>query len=302
MSDNLGSILDKAIASDDASDLARLLSELERSGVDSLKNPRLLKPTKCTPRIGITGPPGAGKSTLMSALVKQWLSENKKIAVIAVDPSNTKNQGAILGDRIRYGEWITHPNIFVRSIGTRGSLGGLSSSVHLMLRAFDLLKFDVVLIETVGVGQTEVEIMYAADHVVLVLVPESGDSIQAMKSGILEIASTVVVNKSDRPGADAIKHEIENELMSREENDKNTVRVFSTVATSDKGVPELSQHLMTEVKKGIVEKRKAASRLKAELKSLLREDLENYINAQMTDLKTNEDVLGVVLHMQNKMK
>src|SRR5690606_18713371 len=139
-----------------------------------------IKPAKVAQRIGITGPPGAGKSTLISQLLESFRSDGLRIAVIAVDPTSPFTHGAILGDRIRYTENAAQ-GVFIRSIATRGSFGGLSASAYPMLRVFDACGFDLVIIETVGVGQVEVDIMHVADHVVLVLVPESGDSVQAMK-------------------------------------------------------------------------------------------------------------------------
>ncbi|HEX4925152.1 MAG TPA: hypothetical protein VFV50_13750, partial [Bdellovibrionales bacterium] len=184
--------------------MARLLTELESGGPSALKHKRLLEPEHLALRIGITGPPGAGKSTLISQLISAFRARGKTVGVLAVDPSSPFTRGAVLGDRIRYSKHFSDDGVFIRSVGTRGSLGGLSASVYLMARAFDAFNFDVVLVETVGVGQTELEIMNVADRVAVVVVPEFGDSIQAMKAGILEIAHVFVVNKADRPGADSI--------------------------------------------------------------------------------------------------
>ena len=152
--------------------------------------------------IGVTGSPGAGKSTLVDSLIGSFVASGKKVAVLCVDPSSPFNLGALLGDRIRMSEWYTHPQVFIRSLATRGSMGGLHPKI---IEITDLLKaagFDAVIVETVGVGQSEVEIAGLADTTVVVLVPEAGDEVQTMKAGLMEIADIFVVNKSDRPDAD----------------------------------------------------------------------------------------------------
>src|SRR6185503_16903316 len=152
--------------------------------------------------IGVTGPPGAGKSTLVDGLVNALVKQNKKVAVLCVDPSSPFNLGAVLGDRIRMSKWYTHPNVFIRSLATRGSLGGLSPKI---IEITDLVKsanFDHIIVETVGVGQSEIEIAGLADVTIVVVVPESGDEVQTMKAGLMEIADIFVINKSDRPDAD----------------------------------------------------------------------------------------------------
>ncbi len=159
-------------------------------------------------RLGITGPPGAGKSTLVSVLARLFRDAGETVGVIAVDPSSPFTGGALLGDRIRMDDLATEPGIFIRSMATRGSHGGLSAATREATDLMDAFGFDRIIIETVGVGQSELEIASQADTTVVVLVPESGDGIQAMKAGLMEVADLFVVNKADRPGADRLKKEI----------------------------------------------------------------------------------------------
>jgi len=160
-------------------------------------------------RIGLTGPPGAGKSTLGTQIARAWRSAGLTVGIVAVDPTSPFTGGALLGDRIRMEGIVLDPGIFIRSMGTRGSLGGLAASTREVADVLDAFGFDRVLIETVGVGQSELDIARIADSTAVVLVPESGDAIQTMKAGLMEIADIFVVNKSDRPGADRLRHEIE---------------------------------------------------------------------------------------------
>jgi LAO/AO transport system kinase len=159
-------------------------------------------------RVGFTGPPGAGKSSLVSDLAARYRKRDEEVAIVAVDPTSPYSGGALLGDRIRMNELATDPGTFIRSMATRGSLGGLATTTREVIDLMDAFGFPQVLVETVGVGQTELEITGAADTVVVVLVPESGDAIQAMKAGLMEIADIFVVNKADRPGADRLVKEI----------------------------------------------------------------------------------------------
>ncbi len=190
--------------------LARAVSIVEnhRPGFDRLLS-RLQPRIGRARRIGITGPPGAGKSTLTSLLVQAYRAAGLTVGVVAVDPTSPFTGGALLGDRIRMESVALDPGVFIRSMATRGSLGGLAAATREVADVLDSFGIDRILIETVGVGQSELDIARTADSSVVVLVPESGDSIQTLKAGLMEIADLFVVNKSDRPGADRLRNELE---------------------------------------------------------------------------------------------
>jgi len=191
-----------------------------------------------TPVIGVTGPPGAGKSTLINAVISQLTAKGKSVGIIAIDPTSPFNYGSILGDRLRMAEHFNNENVFIRSLATRGSLGGLSAKTIEVVDVMRAFNFDYIFVETVGVGQSEVEVVGLADTTVLVLVPESGDDVQALKSGIMEIADVFIVNKSDRDGADAFMKNIIQLVHSKPASDWN-IPVIKAVATKGEGVENL---------------------------------------------------------------
>lgn len=217
--------------------LARAISivENEQPGYDALLQSLHPNPVQI---IGITGPPGAGKSTLVDGLIGELVKRNKKVTVLCVDPSSPFNLGALLGDRIRMSTWYTHPNVFIRSLATRGSVGGLTPKI---IEITDLIKsadFDSIIVETVGVGQSEIEIAGLADVTVVVVVPESGDEVQTMKAGLMEIGDIFVINKADRPGAEVLEKKLRT-LTSIDATHAPTI--IKTIATESKGIDKLIQ-------------------------------------------------------------
>ncbi len=216
--------------------IARAISLIENElpGYEELL--RALPDTDHAKLVGITGPPGAGKSTLVDGLIGHFVQQGNKVAVLCVDPSSPFNLGALLGDRIRMSEWYNNPHVFIRSLATRGSLGGLHPRI---IEISDFLKstgFDLIIVETVGVGQSEIEIAGLADATVVVLVPEAGDEIQTMKAGLMEIADIFVVNKSDRPEADTFAKHIG--ILAH--SSKKEIPVIKTIASERSGLHELA--------------------------------------------------------------
>src|ERR1022692_2481693 len=229
--------LTRKIREGDTRALSRMATGIENRDPQALETLRELEPATGHARIvGITGPPGAGKSTLVDALALELRKQGKTIAILAVDPSSRNSGGAILGDRIRMQQHHADPGIFIRSMATRGSLGGLARSTADLVRLMDCAGKDFVIIETVGVGQDEVEVAGLAQVTVVVLVPGMGDDIQAIKAGIMEIADVFAINKSDQPGAGRVERELQAMLSL---TDGRHPEIVKTVATEGKGIAEL---------------------------------------------------------------
>jgi LAO/AO transport system kinase len=242
------------LAKGDKKALARCITivENELEGYDEILTS--LKINSSVPVVGVTGPPGAGKSTLINAVIKRLTDEGKAVGVIAIDPTSPFNFGSLLGDRLRMAEHFNNENVFIRSLATRGSLGGLSAKTIEILDVMRAFAFDYIIVETVGVGQSEIEVVGLADTTVLVLVPESGDDVQAIKSGIMEIADIFVVNKSDRDGANTFIKNIVQLVHSKPLNDWSTP-VIKAVATKYEGVEELIKEINNHQQTGINTKR-----------------------------------------------
>jgi len=232
-------------------------------------------------RIGITGPPGAGKSTIVNQAAKIIRNKNKRVGIIAVDPTSPFTGGALLGDRIRMSEIGGDKDIFIRSMASRGSLGGLSKKVIDAADILDAAGYDYILLETVGVGQSELDIVKAADTTIVVLVPESGDSIQAMKAGLMEIADIFVINKSDRPGAEQALASLKTIMMMRTHDEETWIPgIIKTVATENQGIPELFAEINRH-KEFLDDKNLLLKKREKQTKNRIKEIVEDYIRVEL---------------------
>lgn len=220
-------------------------------------------------RIGVTGPPGAGKSTLVSSLARRF-SEKSDVAVVVVDPTSPFTGGALLGDRVRMSGLTENPKIFIRSMASRGSLGGLAQTTGNVLTIFEAFGCDYIIVETIGVGQVEIDVAKSCDTIILILVPESGDGVQVMKAGLLEISDIIVVNKADREGADALLRELS--VLVGQNQRGWSIPVLKTIATKEAGVDELitaiDQHHQYLIASGDL-KNKSKERIRETIQSLI---------------------------------
>ena len=264
----------------DRGSLARLLSLIERGGDDARTIGRLTYPKSGNAyTVGITGAPGAGKSTLTSAVIGNLRAQDVQVAVLAIDPSSPFTGGAILGDRVRMQDHATDTGVFIRSMATRGHLGGLSLATTEAIRLLDAVGCPWILVETVGVGQVEVEIAGKADTTIVVVNPGWGDAVQANKAGLMEIADIFVINKADRKGADETRRDLEQMLdLSDLAHDAWRPPILQTTATSGEGVEELwntvAQHREHSMATGLLQRRRSF-RLREELREIVERRLEH---------------------------
>ncbi|HKV19458.1 MAG TPA: methylmalonyl Co-A mutase-associated GTPase MeaB [Mycobacterium sp.] len=241
----------------------RLLSLVESSRRDEVLE--ALGETTPPQIIGLTGPPGAGKSTSVAALVTAYRARGKRVAVLAVDPSSPYSGGALLGDRIRMAAHINDPDVLIRSVATRGHLGGLAAAVPAATRLLAALAYDLIVCETVGVGQSEIEIAAIADPTVVVLNPGAGDAVQAAKAGLLEVADIVVVNKADREGADQTVRDLRAETKAP---------ILKLIAAQGDGIPELVEAIEAHARADSPQRR--AARARAQILSLAQTRLRSH--------------------------
>lgn len=239
ISDREVTLVDKMLRGDRVA-LARLITTIEsrHSSVPEILK-RINSKTGRAYIIGVTGPPGAGKSTLVNEVIQSLRKRGKKVGVIAIDPSSPFTGGAVLGDRIRMQNHTLDEGVFIRSLGSRGSHGGLSRATREIMKLYDAFGMDYIIIETVGVGQTELDIVELADTVIVVFVPEAGDSIQTMKAGLMEIGDIFIVNKADREGADKLSREIEYMVSLKPRGDEWKIPVALTSAHEGRGIEDV---------------------------------------------------------------
>jgi len=272
--------------------LARLVTLIES---EDEATPRIMKSINAhlgkAYRIGITGPIGAGKSTLVERLTSLLRGQEKTVGIICVDPTSPFTGGAVLGDRIRMQKHDLDDGVYIRSMATRGSLGGLPKTIHGVTKLLDAFGKEMVLIETIGVGQTEVDIMQSSDLVIVVLVPEAGDSIQAMKAGLMEIGDIFVVNKADRPGAEDTLNNIKAILKLNAERSNYDIPVVATEAVNNKGIKELYGQIAMK-RQLLINNGQFAERRRKQRQSEFIETVINRITSDVINRLTTDAILS----------
>lgn len=291
------------VRSGDIRALARAISAVENRSPGSSQLLKSLFPHSGRARvIGFTGAPGAGKSTLVDQFAKHYRKQDKTIGVIAVDPSSPYTGGAILGDRIRMQDHFADPGIYIRSMATRGSLGGLARTTADVATVLDASGRDVVMIETVGVGQDEVDIVRLADITIVILVPGMGDDVQSIKAGIMEIADIFVINKADRDGAERVEREIRALQSLAIRSDKWTPTIVKTVASEGKGIEELAEAVANYeaylLKENLVLKRNTQN-WRERLLEMLRDSLLENVHAQIGDAALERYAAEIAEHKRD---
>jgi LAO/AO transport system kinase len=250
-------------------------------------------------RIGVTGPPGAGKSTTVEKLAMSFREDDRTVGIVAIDPSSPFSGGALLGDRIRMSRLNLDPGIYIRSLATRGSVGGLTAMTEEVIHVLEAFGFDIIMIETVGVGQSELDIASQADSTVVILVPESGDSIQILKAGLLEIADILVVNKSDRSGADALAANIEEILDMRDDHSKWREKVIQTTSSSGDGIDILKRTLeehWSYLSEGEALEAGRRKRVKDHIMRIIERRIEELINGNLRDYHEIDGLIDRIMH------
>ncbi len=274
--------------------VAKLIRKVDDRDGDFLEELKAIYPhTGKAFLIGITGNPGAGKSTLVNNLIKKFREQDKRVGVIAIDPTSPFSGGAILGDRIRMQKFFTDDKVFIRSVATRGTLGGLSRSTYDIIKVMDAMGNDVVIIETVGVGQDEIEISKLADVSVVVVVPGLGDHIQAIKAGILEIADLFVVNKADLDGVERTVMDLQYMLSMDPRQESDKPEIIQTIAEKGVGIEEFISklyELKEKLKSSKYMENLGRERHKLELFSILDSLIEDKLDALLTDTRVKEEV------------
>lgn len=286
---------------DDVRSVARAITLAEAGGPEAEKLLAWLYPrTGRAYLIGITGPPGGGKSTLADGLIAHYRRQGLRVGVLAVDPSSPFSGGAILGDRVRMQKHATDPGVFIRSMGSRGHLGGLGLATADAAKVLDAAGYDIILLETVGIGQSEVEVSGQADTTVLVTVPGLGDDVQALKAGVMEIADVFAVNKADRDGVERTVAEIEQLLAVRDMDETTWLPpIIQTVARDGTGIAELAaaieRHRSYLVENGLLEARRR-ERVRSQVRSIITSRLDSWAESKLTeDIEAREDLEALYL-------